>query len=123
MKGKLLLKKKVAAEGNVTNDDEEREENSGRKLCKFRGDGPEESEVDEEESKPSPFLEDESESSLVSSVFNSRDLISPTESPGRYLLLKNVNQGFLTRILKTLSKTEHKESNQKVTQIMSEPES
>ena len=97
--------------------------NSGRKMRKFCEDCPEKSKVDEEVSKTKPVLEDESESSRVSSVFNSGDLKSPTESPGGDLLLKNADQGSPTISLKALRKTKHKKSGQEVAQIMSEPES
>ena len=56
--------------------------NSLRKLWKFCGDDPEES--DEEESKPSPVIEDESESNRVSSGGDFKFLELDTESPGGY---------------------------------------
>ena len=106
---KVVVEEKGTTEkGHAKNYDEEGEfRRSGKKLCKIRGDCPEESKVVDEESKTKPVLESESESSRVSSVFNSRDLKAPTETPGGSLLL--------------LKNTEQKKSGQEVAQTMSEP--
>ena len=59
---------KKVIEGNAKYMEEEQVgRNSGRKMCKFCADRPKES---KEESRTKPGLEDESENSCVSSVFN-----------------------------------------------------